>query len=55
MDAQVPVAPLLQGASWAQFSSRNYTGWPQSSNPYMDPGPNPPEVLYTVTQLKPVG
>ncbi len=25
---QVPVAPLLQGASWAEFSTRDYTGWP---------------------------
>jgi peptide/nickel transport system substrate-binding protein len=50
---QVPVAPLLGGAAWAEFSTRDYTGWPTSSNPYMDPGPNIPEVLYTVTQLKP--
>jgi peptide/nickel transport system substrate-binding protein len=54
MNTEVPEAPLLLGASWAQFSTRNYTGWPTSSNPYMDPGPNPPEILYTVTQLTPV-
>jgi peptide/nickel transport system substrate-binding protein len=51
---QVPVAPLLLGASWAEYSTRDYTGWPSASNPYMDPGPNIPEILYTVTQLKPV-
>jgi len=51
---QVPVAPLLYGASWAEFSTRNYTGWPSASNPYMDPGPNIPEILYTIEQLKPV-
>lgn len=51
---EVPVAPLLLGASWAEYSTRNYTGWPSGSNPYMDPGPNIPEVLYTITQLKPV-
>jgi peptide/nickel transport system substrate-binding protein len=51
---QVPVAPLLDGASWAEFSSRNYTGWPSASNPYDDPGPNMPEILYTIEQLKPV-
>jgi peptide/nickel transport system substrate-binding protein len=50
---QVPVAPLLAGAAWAEFSTRNYTGWPTASNPYMDPGPNFPEILYTVQQLKP--
>jgi ABC-type transport system substrate-binding protein len=51
---QVPVAPLLQGASWAEFSSRDYTGWPSSSNAYSDPGPNIPEVLVVLQQLKPV-
>jgi peptide/nickel transport system substrate-binding protein len=51
---QVPVAPLLLGASWAEYSTRDYTGWPSSSNAYMDPGPNIPEILYTVQQLKPV-
>jgi len=51
---QVPVAPLLQGASWAEFSSRNYTGWPTKANPYMDPGPNIPEMLAVIQQLKPV-
>jgi peptide/nickel transport system substrate-binding protein len=50
---QVPVAPLLLGASWAEYSTRNYTGWPSASNAYMDPGPNIPEILYTVQQLKP--
>jgi peptide/nickel transport system substrate-binding protein len=54
MSTQVPVAPLLGGAAWAEFSTRDYTGWPTSSNPYMDPGPNIPEILYTVQQLKPV-
>jgi peptide/nickel transport system substrate-binding protein len=51
---QVPVAPLLQGASWAEFSSRNYTGWPSSGDAYMDPGPNIPEMLVVIQQLKPV-
>jgi peptide/nickel transport system substrate-binding protein len=54
MSTQVPVAPLLLGASWAEFSSRNYTGWPSATDSYMDPGPNIPEILYTVQQLKPV-
>ena len=51
---QVPVAPLLQGASWAEFSTRDYTGWPTKANPYMDPGPNLPEMLAVIQQLKPV-
>jgi peptide/nickel transport system substrate-binding protein len=51
---QVPVAPLLQGASWAEFSTRNYTGWPSQANPYTDPGPNIPEMLAVIQHLKPV-
>jgi len=51
---QVPVAPLLQGASWAEYSTRQYTGWPTVSNAYMDPGPNVPEMLAVIQQLKPV-
>jgi len=51
---QVPVAPLLAGAAWGEFSTRNYTGWPSASNAYMDPGPNIPEVLVVVQNLKPV-
>jgi peptide/nickel transport system substrate-binding protein len=51
---QVPVAPLLQGASWAEFSTRDYTGWPSEGNPYTDPGPNIPEMLVVLQQLKPV-
>ena len=52
--SQVPVAPLLYGASWAEFSTRDYTGWPSSSNPYSDPGPNPTEILAIIPHLKPV-
>lgn len=53
-ESQVPVAPLLYGASWAEFSTRDYTGWPSSSNPYSDPGPNPTEILAILPHLKPV-
>ena len=53
MTSQAPVIPLLYGGAWAEYSSRNYTGWPSSSNPYMTPVPNTPYLLYTVMQLKP--
>jgi peptide/nickel transport system substrate-binding protein len=53
-ESQVPVAPLLYGASWAEFSTRDYTGWPSSSNPYSDPGPNATEILAIIPHLKPV-
>ena len=48
------MAPLLLGASWAEYSTRDYTGWPSASDACMDPGPNIPEILYTIQQLKPV-
>ena len=51
---QVPVAPLLLGASWAEFSTRDYTGWPSQSNAYADPGPNIPEILVVLQHLRPV-
>jgi peptide/nickel transport system substrate-binding protein len=53
MSAQVPVIPLLYGASWAEFSTAHYTGWPSQSAPYADPGPNPTEVEYVILHLKP--
>jgi len=49
----LPVVPLLYGGAWAEFSTRNYTGWPSATNPYMTPVPNTPYLEYTVMQLKP--
>ena len=37
MTTQVPVAPLLYGADWNEYSTSAFTGWPTASNPYMDP------------------
>ena len=53
MATQVPVVPLLYGGAWAEYSTRNYTGWPTASNPYMAPVPNTPYLEYTVLHLKP--
>ena len=53
MASQVPVVPLLYGGAWAEYSSRNYTGWPTASNPYMAPVPNTPYLEDTVLHLKP--
>jgi peptide/nickel transport system substrate-binding protein len=50
----VPAIPLLYGASWAEWSTKDYTGWPTQSDAYSDPGPNPSEVEYVILQLKPV-
>ncbi len=37
MTTQVPVVPLLYGAAWWEFSTRNYTGWPSSEQPVHEP------------------
>jgi peptide/nickel transport system substrate-binding protein len=54
MNTQTPVAPLLYGAAWWQYSTRNYTGWPSSSNPFMNPSVNSPYLEETILHLKPV-
>lgn len=52
---QAPVIPLLYGAAWYEYSTKNYTGWPTASNQYNNPVPNDPYILATVLHLKPVG
>ena len=54
MSSQVPVAPLLYGGAWSEYSTRNYTGWPTQSNPYMSPQPSTPYLEWTVLHLRPV-
>jgi len=53
--SQAPVIPLLYGAAWYEYSTKNYTGWPTSSNQYNNPVPNDPYILATVLHLTPVG
>ena len=48
---QLPVIPLLYGATWCEYSTANYTGFPTPSNPYMDPAPGDPELPYILTHL----
>jgi peptide/nickel transport system substrate-binding protein len=52
MSTEVPVAPLLYGADWDEYSTTQFTGWPTASNPYMDPSPNDPELPYILMHLK---
>jgi peptide/nickel transport system substrate-binding protein len=53
MNTQVPVAPLLQGADWYEFSTKNYVGWESASNPFMNPTPGSPYLEETVLHLTP--
>ncbi|HLK01774.1 MAG TPA: ABC transporter substrate-binding protein [Streptosporangiaceae bacterium] len=51
---QVPETPVLYGALWAEWSTKNYTGWPSPSNPYSDPGPtNNQDVEFVLLHLAP--
>ena len=50
---QAPVIPLLYGAAWYEYSTKNYTGWPTQSNEYIDPVPNAPYMEYTLLHLTP--
>jgi peptide/nickel transport system substrate-binding protein len=50
----VPEAPLLYGADWNVYSSAKYVGWPDQSQPYMDPTPSDPQMPYILMHLKPV-
>lgn len=50
---QAPVIPLLYGAAWYEYSSKDYTGWPTESNQYNDPVPNSPYMEYTLLHLTP--
>ena len=54
MSTQVPYAPLLYGADWNVYSSAKYTGWPDQSQPYMNPSPSDPQMPYILMQLKAV-
>jgi ABC-type dipeptide/oligopeptide/nickel transport system permease component len=50
---QAPVVPLLYGAAWYEYSTRDYTDWPTAANPYIDPVPNSPYMEYTLLHLTP--
>jgi peptide/nickel transport system substrate-binding protein len=54
VSTDAPVIPLLYGASWDEYSTAKFTGWPTPSNPYMNPTPNSPFLEYTVLHLSPV-
>ena len=53
MSTQAPVIPLLYGAVWYEYSTKDYTGWPTASNQYVDPIPNSPYLEYTLLHLTP--
>jgi peptide/nickel transport system substrate-binding protein len=39
MYTQVPVISLFYGATWGEYSTKAFTGWPDAANPYAPPAP----------------
>lgn len=39
MVEQMPAIPLVFGATWNEYSTANFVGWPSASNPYASPAP----------------
>src|SRR5258708_4516055 len=53
MVEQMPSIPLVFGATWNEYSSAKFTGWPSASNPYAAPAPfNFPDSEVVVLNLK---
>lgn len=54
ISTQVPVAPLLYGADWDEYSTANFTGFVTAQNAYMDPSPGDPQLPLILMRLKKV-
>ena len=53
MNADTPVAPIMYAAGWYEYNTKNYSGWVDATNQYMDPAPNPAGVAYVILHLVP--
>jgi peptide/nickel transport system substrate-binding protein len=51
VSTQVPVAPLLYGADWDEYSTANFTGFVTAKNPYADPSPGDPQLPLILKHL----
>lgn len=52
---QVPVVSLVSAASWNEYQTNHYVGWPTAKNPYANPSttwPNPEIILQHLTPAK---
>jgi peptide/nickel transport system substrate-binding protein len=52
VSTQVPVAPLLYGADWDEYSTASFTGFVTAKNPYADPSPGDPQLPLIIKHLK---
>ena len=53
---EAPAIPLYPNPSWAEYSTRRFTGFPSPEDPFADPSPNKfdrGEVLLVLTSLAP--
>jgi peptide/nickel transport system substrate-binding protein len=54
MVEQLPSIPLVFGATWNEYSTRNFTGWPDANSAYASPAPfDFPDAEVVVLNLKP--
>lgn len=53
MVEQVPMIPTAAGPIGAEYSTKNWVGWPTESDPYGPPQPTQPNALDIVLHLKP--
>jgi peptide/nickel transport system substrate-binding protein len=51
---ELPTIPLVYGAGWDEYNTKDFTGWPTADNPYNAPLPNSPMIEYTLLHLTPV-
>ncbi|GHO43347.1 ABC transporter substrate-binding protein [Ktedonospora formicarum] len=51
---KLPVVPLVNAAAWYEYSSKNFTGWPDKNNPYaVGAAYSAPDNLIVVLNLTP--
>jgi peptide/nickel transport system substrate-binding protein len=54
MVEQLPSIPLVYGATWYEYSTRNFTGWPNTNDAYASPAPfDFPDAEVVALNLKP--
>jgi peptide/nickel transport system substrate-binding protein len=55
MVQELPSIPLVFGATWYEYSTRNFSGWPTASNAYASPAPfDFPDAEVVALNLKPI-
>lgn len=51
--ADMPAIPVLYGAAWYEYSTANFTGWPNSDTPFINPSPRSQDYEYLILHLTP--